>query len=736
MAILNILLVYYTINSILAILLKTKFDCLSCGLFCYVGKETADPWKLKILALYNQSRGEHSTGVCVDDVVIKDTITAKEFLVKSGEAFNFHKYEIKNHVFLGHCRQATHMFSKDNVNYAHPHETALAGKDFLRLVHNGSVTNCHDLAHKYDINNTNKSDSMLIAEILTKFWNNKELNLLKEYDGSATLVFYPLSTPDTLYVHKDKFRELFYWKESATGCYISSIKASLVAIGAPLDKVIEFNDGILYKFVGAKITKTWDVKDKNPYEIPKKPRVFASPTSKTTKKQKNQNSDGFVWEDHRILHNGHAYTGEMYISKKDDSALKSITIEQKPHYDVYYVIHGHCMLNKAKYEELYRECTIENMFSFAQFNSLFLSKLQAYTKYPVLGRIFAPRDVKFFWTPETKKLNNMEDLYEWSPVLSNTTFSIDKAGYLRKENENALPVTVKQVIEELIDKRVQMKKMYQSVNELYNEVKATPGVELKALNVSKFVDDLIEVFSRSAYVQKATIGWLERQRVVEGYAHMAEDFVDWDFLSKVSEVLNDYLQALLLQNSDKNVDVETYLADQIVDNYHEEDIGYYKTPDWKDEIIFGNYEKLEDVLTTFLTTEEPQFIKPLYRGLANLFVDLGLLTEGEVEPLLNKSTTSAKFELARIFEQIKEERCVTMINKLFENADVTEGFAKLFDEYLGLEAKNALSKKEDLKFTIIKTGLKYIQRKATSLDLQKLTMKFNITPEEIKAACS
>lgn len=248
-----------------------------CGIFAWAGKNPKqfDKTQLNVLGIFNEKRGEHSCGIAIDgdiNIGIDKNKVYRDFLAHSG-----YDSPRKLPTVIGHTRHAT--FGAHTVENAHPFGFGMH-KDHYEFVgvHNGSLLNHEDLAKQYDIDTLavkssetqsnfmrrTKIDSEVLLEII---YNENNYNVLSEYNGAAALVFTNTKEPNVTYCYHGKSRKtdylaenaaieerpLYYYQESATSLYISSIESSLFAIGGTVDTVGEFDHNTVYKITDGNI---------------------------------------------------------------------------------------------------------------------------------------------------------------------------------------------------------------------------------------------------------------------------------------------------------------------------------------------------------------------------------------------------------------------------------------------------------------------------------------------------
>jgi len=221
-----------------------------CGLSGYIGNEPANIDKLKILGIYNVTRGTDSCGIVINDKVckgVKEDANFTNFIEKK----NLSTHEKHNNYnVLIHTRNASVKSTKDDIDCAHPFVIRnKKGKTVLIGVHNGFISNEDEIAKEYKVKEE-KVDSQTILSILAKAkYDPKYFNVLKDYEGAAALAWYYVDEPNTMYLWKgaskkyagtetlEEERPLFIYRvkdskgKFTDNYYFSSIKESLYAIG-------------------------------------------------------------------------------------------------------------------------------------------------------------------------------------------------------------------------------------------------------------------------------------------------------------------------------------------------------------------------------------------------------------------------------------------------------------------------------------------------------------------------
>lgn len=272
-----------------------------CGLFGFSGHKKADLTKIKLLAAYNVDRGKNSTGVFINNEVIKDVGDAFKFLEKNELEYT----QNKERVVFGHTRNASsgavnktnaHPFwfikSKENKDDEDEFHSAFA--------HNGTLHEWKDDLKKYIDTFKYDVDSRALGALLTKL----DYNYLSEYQGAITYLRTDYRYPNTLEVFKgasivngvkEADRPMFALK-TKEGVYFSSMLESLEAIkrkgdefiDIPINKVLRFTNG--------------ELDEENSFEVHREVKKhfgtatqyrLTTKTSGSTSHQKSRNS---VWK--------------------------------------------------------------------------------------------------------------------------------------------------------------------------------------------------------------------------------------------------------------------------------------------------------------------------------------------------------------------------------------------------------------------------------------------------------
>jgi hypothetical protein len=774
--VINTILILLALNTLINyILVKLKLvkptkGALFCGLWCYCGTEPADGQKLKILALYNMARGDHATGMCSDDAILKSTANAKEFLVGHSDLFDFKKRTIKNFTVLGHCRAATSSYSREKVEFAHPHGIKKNPDDkrpFLFGVHNGTIHNIYDLCHKYELemDSSKTSDSMHLFNIITKGWEVKNNDIFREYKGSATVVFYPINAKNTVYVHRDEERELYCWNETENKVYISSVKDALMAIGASKEEIVEFEPGMLIKFTNGHKTKSWDLKEKKPYERPRiqninnrtNPRAGAY--SERAPHTKSSTRDGFYWENHLIHFNGHAYTGSLYLEKNGRRIERDVNQTDRDKYEILYCIMGIPMKDKENYAIVYQMCVKGDSFDPSKFKKLTPAILGLHSLYPVLGKYYdsSSDGTKIFWFRELCKLNEPDDTYSWISPLIGKEFTINRGGVLVSEgvalsvneSEFATEMSSKEAVIYLIDKKICLDELYSNAAELFDDFVKLKCIAVRPDTFDNFLDDLITVLKEFGHVSKTEIHQAEQLRFAESYGAIMD--ASSEMINLVSEYLLTTCQSEITKNariknsSSKSIEqpkidfADEDNSEEVLEDFHEktDDSDYYSTKEFKNQFLFSNCDSLEDAITAYVATDDHKHIMPFLRSLNDLFRDLNCITGSDWFENKRASFDLLKQRMSMAFELLKTEPYYLNILDDFRGTEVNleDCVAGLVKKIQVLSNRNTVTEEDKTKLALSRLALTYIVEKAKTLDRSKLLVNHNINSKELDTLC-
>lgn len=202
-----------------------------CGIFGLSLKPGADMRsamiKFKILGLYNIERGRDSTGVFVNNNIIKNTKEFDNFIEDIVLPTNS-----ENKIVIGHNRQGSAGYKK-TVEEAHP----FLINDDLVFTHNGTIRNVKDLCEKYSVD---EKDYLVDSHLLGSLYFTEGHDVLSHYRGAAALAFTYLSSPNTLYLYHGSSKDYktgpmveerpLFFMETEDGIFYSSLKSSLEAI--------------------------------------------------------------------------------------------------------------------------------------------------------------------------------------------------------------------------------------------------------------------------------------------------------------------------------------------------------------------------------------------------------------------------------------------------------------------------------------------------------------------------
>lgn len=202
-----------------------------CGIYGFSLKPGADKRsalnKLKILGLYNITRGRDASGIFINGEIIKKTDEFDDLIENEVFSDNF-----KGRVVLGHNRQGSFGYKK-TVEEAHP----FLINDNLVFTHNGTIKNTEELCKKYGVK---KEDFNVDSKLLGTLLYTEGSEVLACYKGYAALAYTALDEPNTLFLFHGESKEYkdgsileerpLYYMETVDGVFYSSLENSLKAI--------------------------------------------------------------------------------------------------------------------------------------------------------------------------------------------------------------------------------------------------------------------------------------------------------------------------------------------------------------------------------------------------------------------------------------------------------------------------------------------------------------------------
>lgn len=301
-----------------------------CGIFGYLGTETPNLDKFKILGIYNQERGTESAGIIFNQT-LKKTSNFKNSVFKNFiNTEMIRDYKKSNRNFLmGHVRKASSGYI--NIKTAQPFTYVL--KDKLKYVfcHNGTLKDWKDDAKK----DFPKTDFCSDSEMLGNYLADKKYEILKTYEGNAAFAGYDYFDEKLILFrgsHKlngNQFideRPMFILK-TKNGIWYSSLEDSLQAIAEENEKPEKIDANTVYEIDKNKNIKTTKIERtynevttsfKNSYVPPK--NSYASPKKYTNPPiHKNHNRVGkvnnYFYNDVLSTGQPNMFKGHMYYYK-------------------------------------------------------------------------------------------------------------------------------------------------------------------------------------------------------------------------------------------------------------------------------------------------------------------------------------------------------------------------------------------------------------------------------------
>lgn len=255
-----------------------------CGLVGFSGI-SPDINALKILGIYNDTRGGDACGFAINNKIFKSAHYdldkfSKLFTKKEGQE-KFIKNNNKNQIILMHTRKGS--AGGRTSEQAHPCKVKNSKGRELIGIHNGTIRNIDDLVEKYlsksdIVFEHSDTDSLKLYTILCETGN---YDVLTEYEGGAALLWYYLDEPTTLYAFKgasesysynhisygkiEEERPLF-WGKLDNSLYFSSIQDSLFAIN--IEEVYSLSDNKVFTIKNGKFDSNVKINRISPYYTP------------------------------------------------------------------------------------------------------------------------------------------------------------------------------------------------------------------------------------------------------------------------------------------------------------------------------------------------------------------------------------------------------------------------------------------------------------------------------------
>jgi len=207
-----------------------------CGIIGYVPKNKNSMPNLdwvKLIMSYNATRGTDSCGIYINGQVLKGVDNQADIRIFIARNKLSMDLNAKNKNIIAHARKSS--YGKNTLSNCHPFRIEHEGK-VMYLIHNGTITNIHAMAKKYEIDTKDLNvDSEILGNIILK----RGYDVLNEYEGGAALMWFFEHEPNTLYVfkgaskpsyHKEQEEERpLYFIKNEDGYYFSSLREPLDA---------------------------------------------------------------------------------------------------------------------------------------------------------------------------------------------------------------------------------------------------------------------------------------------------------------------------------------------------------------------------------------------------------------------------------------------------------------------------------------------------------------------------
>lgn len=685
MEVLKVFITLFVLGAMLN-LLKKRHGILACGLIGYCGGKPADPWILRLLFLYNLKRGEHATGISIDGTIFKATVPANKFLAEQHQLFNSVADTKSNFTIIGHDRQAS-SGSKDKLELAHPHGILKEGSDTeykLILAHNGTINNIWAMGEKYDCKHEYNvhSDSLTLAKILAKSTDAQSIEVLKGYTGTATILFSTPRFKNTIFVHRDPERELFYWQKAEDEMYISSIKESLLAVGGAEETVQEFKSYELTKITKGKLGKVWDTKEG------RKAIDYASSDPKVHSSNPHKgNSNSYINRNYRNLHNGAGYSDGSYYCAENDAPFRGKTKESKPSngfrffeglyylnghaftgimyaselenrysrqpvkgYELYRFVGGLMCKDEASYDKLYQLSMTSTGFDADKFKKLFACDQARYSMYPVKAiagiaesALFFPH--KFHSTKYVEQGN--ANIMAFAPLFSPIVYRITMRGTLvstidRKREEPVEYQEVKTTVESTLKTTIKntiSETVYPDIAAAFTAVRTSMGGNDDTTFFLAFVDAFVRLCDEDGVYPDGDVeGFI--QKCSSGLNHKTV----YDSLSQLLEMYNLYLKECMEKEGQNEVIAGMRLEEFRQSNKFATDENFIN------EIAMVKHRSLDAIIVKYAPTDADDDTRPVLHAVILEMNRQGVLSDKEAYKICMLTPAKAYRELDAYYE--------------------------------------------------------------------------------------
>lgn len=712
---------------------KRRNGILACGLVGYCGTEPANPWKIRMLQLYNLKRGEHATGIYIGDEVFKDAIPADKFLADRGDVYDLIP-EAKNFTIIGHDRQAS-VGSRDKAELAHPYD--VTGKDGKRLIlaHNGTIHNIEAIANKFKMDHsaTTSSDSWTLTKIMVDLKEEEILELLQGYTGFATLLFTRSTMKNTLFIHRDPERPLFCYQENDHQLYISSIIESLYAIGGTADTVTEFSGHTVYKAVKGRLVKKWSTAERkpilyvsrtsnyNPNAYSRKPshnkaefdwedaynsyygRDDIGKKVEITKRPEVQ-TEGFCYLDGIYMFNGHPYTGNMWINEVTNEWCK----EAMDGFQNYFFVRGIMTRSKKDYEELKNKAlNAQGAFDVTVFEKkLFRIDTTDHAEYPVKSHMMGVASTPV-WFPKKyhsdKYPYGQKGCIKFTPILSNTTYILSKHGVeTAKTVDNTRPsVSQRRIITDAkiinISPELTMENAirtafkhgtYEDVGKLYISLQTYMGKQDTEELYSSFATTLVNIAEKDGVINKDDVDG------ILGNLNGGSEMMIHEALTIILGLYNTYLNESGV--TDQPLEMEEYINDLRSKN------SLFNQAQFIAELDNCQYETLDELLCDYAIDDRDDNTRPVLESVALELNRLSILSSKDLKAIIKLTPAGMHRELTEYYDVYKTiadkvaiEECEPAALECCNAVDLTVG-GKIYHFYVEAER---LSQKKDKEIT-------------------------------------